>query len=290
MGAEAWRAAGFDDLVVHARDPRLCAEAAHSLPTALRVTCVAAAPSPSSSSAVSAAEPAGGGGAVGHHHQIGGGGGGGGGGGSAGGATDALDHSLLDMVGLTQARAAGYRLVAFVDVDVQPLARREHELRAALQTWLGGSQALGGGGAAAGFGARAGGGGGGAAAAAAAPAYARLFVQPSGCDACPRSTAQLAQVMRDGRCGGGGGGAQTLDMETLSRVVGVPARMATVRVHGTTPSLGTPSARHHDGPFAGCLMRPAAAPFERGTAGACHGGSRANGTVASRRRRRLRGV
>ena len=183
------------------------------------------------------------------------------------------------MLGPVQARAARYRLVAFVDVDERPPAAG-----AALAAAL--------------------------AALHANPnhAFASLFVRPSWCGgACPAGTAAFAEMLRAGRCsaahlsqhlrGGGGGGNATypphggaggepdlgaisphLAFDLASKVVGVPARMTTIRTHTATPAVGGPHA------YAACLQHPVPL-IERDPQG-CH----ANQSLAQRSRalRRLR--
>ena len=180
------------------------------------------------------------------------------------------------MVGLMQARAARYRLVAFVDVDERPPAAGA-ELAAAL------------------------------AALHANPnhAFASLFVRASWCGgACPAGTAAFAEMLHTGRCSaahlrggtpphgnathpphGGGGGepdlaaiSPHLAFDLASKVVGVPARMTTIRTHTATPAVGGPHA------YAACLQHPVPL-IERDPQG-CH----ANQSLAQRSRalRRLR--
>ena len=185
-----------------------------------------------------------------------------------------LDQALLNMVGLVQARAAQYRLVAFVDVDERPPAAAA-EMAAALAALRAGSQP-----------------------------FASLFVRPSWCGgACPAGTAAFAEMLRTGRCsaahlrGGsgngnathpphGGGGVEPdlaaisphLAFDLASKVVGVPARMTTIRTHTATPAIGGPHA------YAACLQHPVPL-IERDPQG-CH----ANQSLAQRSRalRRLR--
>ena len=92
--AAAWRAAGFDDVVLHARDARLCAEVVERLPG---VSCT---PTPSAAGALpDISRPT-------DHPR------------------DYLDQALLNMVGLVQARAARYGMVALTLTLTLTLTRR----------------------------------------------------------------------------------------------------------------------------------------------------------------------
>ena len=239
--AAAWRAAGFDDVVLHARDARLCAEVVERLPG---VSCT---PTPSAAGALPDISRA-------TDHP-----------------RDYLDQALLNMVGLVQARAARYRMVAFVDVDERPPAAGG-EMAAALAALQAGSQA-----------------------------FASFFFHPSWCSgACPASTAAFAEMLRSGRCsaahlrGGSGNGNAThvlhgggvepdlasispyLASDLASKVIGVPARMTTIRIHTATPAIGSPHA------YAACLQHPVPL-IERDPQGC-----RANQTQKSRALRRFR--
>ena len=116
-------------------------------------------------------------------------------------------------------------------------------------------------------------------------AFASFFLHPGWCaGVCPRSTAELRDMLRGGRCNASShlhGGAENLpDLipDLASKVIGVPARMTTVRIHTATPSIGSPH------PYAACLQHPVPV-IERDPQG-CHANQSQQSRALRRRRSR----
>jgi len=221
--AAAWQAAGFVDIVVHARSQALCSELTERVPG---VACVpspslpdgfpeglGAPPSPSLTEPP--AEP------------------------PAEVARDYLDWPLLNMVGLVQSEAAGYRTAAFLDVEDRP---PEGAAIAAALGELVHSRSP----------------------------YAYLFRPLHGCDTCPTSLGELAAAMRSDHCNLSGG---------LHKVLGVPARMSSVRVGSASPTIG----RGHDS--GACMQRPVSL-IEKVQCGALPAARARNGSSAREERRK----
>ena len=223
--AAAWRKAGFDEIVLHARDAQLCTDLERRA-TLERLSGLSCTPTPSAPGMFTdVPRPT-------DHPR------------------DYLDQALLNMVGLVQARAAGYASVAFVDVDEQP-PRDGAALSAALASLLAGRRP-----------------------------FASFFFHPSWCDgACPGSTAEFAEMMRSGTCDTSHLHG-SVDHETVAKVIGVPSRMTAMRVHSAAPGLG------HPHPYAGCLQHPM--PVIERDGGECHANlTRAKRAIRSRRLRRV---
>jgi len=220
----AWQAAGFQDIVLHARDAQMCETLKEHLQGA---KCMPTPSQPGSFPDVPQANDV---------------------------MRDYLDQALLNMVGLVQTRAAGYKLIAFVDVDelppvsVEPLKDALAAL-AAEEQW----------------------------------SHTSVFVRQSVCSPryCPKSRSELMDALASGKCNGtqllhGAGNVPPLD--TVTKVIGVPARMTSVKVHSAAPGLGVGAAHQ----FAACLQHPVV-PFERDIA-ACP-----RGTNSTRRLMRAHG-
>ena len=125
------------------------------------------------------------------------------------------------MVGLVQARAAGYGAIAFVDLDELPpssvgdIAAALTMLRASSGGWV------------------------------------KVFFRAHACQHCPSTSTELMAALRDWRCNKSELGT-TNHTWAVSKVLGIPQRMTSISVHRAQPALQPESLRR----FAACLRHP----------------------------------
>lgn len=199
--AEQWRKANFSDLVVHVRE--------HSLCRGLRnhgIQCVSRPAFPSESPNAFYTPR-------GRIER-----------------RDYSEQSWNNMVGLAQARAAGYSTVAFIDIDELPPVQGDIASFLAAIAQLRASD----------------------------EAYASVFFRPTLCSRCPANSKELVDLSRSKACNSSALWSGERLKISVAKVIGIPSRMRSIEVHSAEPAPPLPRK------YVGCLQHPAP-PFEGGS-------------------------